>query len=128
MALHKDPRTGIYQYRKTVPEALRPFFGKREFKVTLETRDEGEARIRMLGPAAAYEREAELARSLLKGGPEAQALAMVRRWLDDTGHCPVAEFYAASKKWNLILARLARRPGMAAQRQGRGRRYPYSFL
>jgi hypothetical protein len=35
----KHPKTGIYQLRKVVPEDLRKLFGKREEKVSLQTRD-----------------------------------------------------------------------------------------
>jgi hypothetical protein len=35
----KHPDTGIYYFRRGVPEALRPLVGKREDKVSLETRD-----------------------------------------------------------------------------------------
>jgi hypothetical protein len=38
MSLHQDPRTNIFLFRKVIPEALRPFFGKREFKVSLNER------------------------------------------------------------------------------------------
>ncbi len=44
-APHKDPRTGIYYFRRVIPDDLRPFLGgKREVKVSLGTRDPGEAR------------------------------------------------------------------------------------
>ncbi|WP_328765801.1 DUF6538 domain-containing protein [Devosia aurantiaca] len=38
------PRTGIYQFRKVVPERLRSLIGKREVKVSLGTRDPVTAR------------------------------------------------------------------------------------
>lgn len=40
----KHPKTGIYWFRKAVPERLRPIVGKREEKKTLGTRDASEAR------------------------------------------------------------------------------------
>lgn len=40
------PKTGIYQFRKRVPERLRAFVGKLEEKRSLDTRDPEEARIR----------------------------------------------------------------------------------
>jgi len=41
----RHPKTGIYWYRKRVPDALRSLVGKREEKVTLKTRDPAEAKI-----------------------------------------------------------------------------------
>jgi hypothetical protein len=111
MSLHKDPRTGIFQYHKVVPEALRPFFGKREFKVSLGTRDPAEARSKMHAPAAEYERLADDARRAVGQGWSPIAQAMVTRWLLDTGrddrwllragarlvaYCQVSERFGAS--------------------------------
>ena len=42
----KHPKTGIYQLRKVVPEDLRKFVGKHEEKVSLQTRDPAEAKVR----------------------------------------------------------------------------------
>jgi len=42
----KHPKTGIYQLRKVVPEDLRKFVGKRDEKVSLQTRDPAEAKVR----------------------------------------------------------------------------------
>lgn len=41
----KHPKTGIYQFRKRVPDALRSLIGKREEKISLGTRDPAEAKI-----------------------------------------------------------------------------------
>jgi integrase len=41
----RHPVTGIYWYRKRVPDALRSLVGKREEKVSLKTRDPAEAKI-----------------------------------------------------------------------------------
>jgi hypothetical protein len=41
----RHPVTGIYWYRKRVPDALRSIVGKREEKVSLKTRDPAEAKI-----------------------------------------------------------------------------------
>jgi integrase len=38
------PRTGIYQFRRAVPQRLRPLIGKREVKISLGTRDAAVAR------------------------------------------------------------------------------------
>ena len=41
--LSRSGSTGLWEARKAIPEALRPTFGKREFKAALHTRDENEA-------------------------------------------------------------------------------------
>ncbi|MGO6833399.1 DUF6538 domain-containing protein [Rhizobium ruizarguesonis] len=41
----KHPQTGIYQFRKRVPEKLIPLVGKKEVKISLGTRDPQEAKI-----------------------------------------------------------------------------------
>lgn len=41
--LFKHPKTGIYHFRKAIPEKLRAAAGKREWKVSLGTRDSKEA-------------------------------------------------------------------------------------
>ena len=41
--LFKHPKTGIYHFRKAIPEKLRATAGKREWKVSLGTRDSKEA-------------------------------------------------------------------------------------
>ncbi len=46
------PRTGIYLFRKVVPERLRPLIGKREVKISLGTRDATAARRRHVEIAA----------------------------------------------------------------------------
>ncbi|WP_456763202.1 DUF6538 domain-containing protein [Bradyrhizobium sp. USDA 4011] len=40
----KHPKTGIYQLRKVVPDDLRKLVGKREEKLSLQTRDPAEER------------------------------------------------------------------------------------
>jgi hypothetical protein len=51
----KHPETGIYHYRKGVPEALRALLGKREEKVSLGTRDPRLARVLHAAKAAEVE-------------------------------------------------------------------------
>jgi hypothetical protein len=48
----KHPKTGVYWFRKTVPERLRPAVGRREIKVSLGTKDIREAKLRYPEAAA----------------------------------------------------------------------------
>ncbi len=48
----RHPKTGIYQFRKRVPEDLRQVIGKREEKVTLKTRDPAKAQVEYLRVAS----------------------------------------------------------------------------
>src|SRR5438876_850148 len=81
----KHPKTGIYQLRKVVPEDLRKLVGKREEKVSLQTRDPAEAKRRHAEALA----EIEARWANLRAGPkslterEAHQLAIVAndRWL-----------------------------------------------
>jgi hypothetical protein len=81
----KHPKTGIYQLRKVVPEDLRKLVGKREEKVSLQTRDPVEAKQRFAKALA----ELEARWANLRAGPkslterEAHQLAIVAhdRWL-----------------------------------------------
>ncbi|NJL08780.1 MAG: hypothetical protein HC900_11385, partial [Methylacidiphilales bacterium] len=41
----KHPKTGVYWFRKAVPAHLRKLVGKREEKVSLETKDPGRAKL-----------------------------------------------------------------------------------
>ena len=81
----KHPQTGIYWLRKGVPEALREAVGKREEKVSLQTRDPVEAKQRHAEALA----EVEKRWANLRAGPkslterEAHQLAMAAHdnWL-----------------------------------------------
>ncbi len=77
----KDPRTGIYYFRKVIPSELRAAFGKREYKVSLGTRDPNDARSKMAEPAAAYERLVVHAKQLALGGVTGQARHYLEQWL-----------------------------------------------
>ncbi len=77
-------RNGIYEFRKVIPEALRPIFGKTEFKKSLGTRSLAEARSRMTGPAAEYEKLLANAKQALSGGWSQVARTLVDGWLSDT--------------------------------------------
>lgn len=82
----KHPKTGIYQLRKVVPDDLRKLVGKREEKVSLQTRDPAEAKVRHSKMLA----ELEARWANLRAGPkllterEAHQLAVVsyERWLE----------------------------------------------
>ncbi|MGJ5051143.1 DUF6538 domain-containing protein [Bradyrhizobium oligotrophicum] len=82
----KHPKTGVYQLRKAVPEDLRTLVGKREEKVSLQTRDPAEAKVRHARALA----ELEARWANLRAGPkslterEAHQLAVVAhdRWLE----------------------------------------------
>ncbi|WP_309500898.1 MULTISPECIES: DUF6538 domain-containing protein [Bradyrhizobium] len=82
----KHPKTGIYQLRKAVPDDLRQLVGKREEKVSLQTRDPAEAKVRHAKALA----ELEARWANLRAGPkflterEAHQLAIVSydRWLE----------------------------------------------
>ena len=81
----KHPKTGIYQLRKAVPDDLRKIVGKREEKVSLQTRDPGEAKQRFAKALA----ELEARWANLRKGPkllterEAHQFALVAydQWL-----------------------------------------------
>ncbi|MCK1683799.1 tyrosine-type recombinase/integrase [Bradyrhizobium sp. 147] len=82
----KHPKTGIYQLRKAVPEDLRKLVGKREEKVSLQTRDPAEAKVRHANALA----ELEARWANLRAGPvplterEAHRFATVAhdQWLE----------------------------------------------
>ncbi|GJE34660.1 DUF6538 domain-containing protein [Methylobacterium oxalidis] len=82
----KHPKTGIYWLRKAVPDALRPLVGKREEKLSLNTRDPNEARQRHAEALAEIERRwASLRagpRTLSEREAHAVATAVHDRWLD----------------------------------------------
>lgn len=56
-SLRRHPDSGIFQLRKRVPKWLRRTIGKREIKISLQTRDPMVARIRHLELLARIERE-----------------------------------------------------------------------
>ncbi|WP_373291765.1 DUF6538 domain-containing protein, partial [Bradyrhizobium guangdongense] len=62
----KHPKTGIYQLRRAVPEDLRALVGKREEKVSLQTRDPAEAKQRFAKALA----ELEVRWANLRAGPK----------------------------------------------------------
>ncbi|WP_369528365.1 DUF6538 domain-containing protein [Bradyrhizobium diazoefficiens] len=82
----KHPKSGIYQLRKAVPEDLRKLVGKREEKLSLDTRDPVEAKVRFAKALA----ELEARWANLRAGPkpltEREALQLAAgsydRWLE----------------------------------------------
>ncbi|WP_426266494.1 DUF6538 domain-containing protein [Sphingomonas sp. LHG3443-2] len=54
--IYPDKRTGILQFRRPFPQALRPLCWIGEVKVSLGTRDPAIAKARSVEPAAEYER------------------------------------------------------------------------
>ena len=98
----KHPKTGIYQLRKVVPEDLRKLVGKREEKVSLQTRDPVEAKQRFAKALA----ELEARWANLRAGPkalterEAHQLAIVAhdRWLEQHRDNP-----SQQSSWNTEL-------------------------
>lgn len=98
----KHPKTGIYQLRKAVPEDLRKIVGKREEKVSLQTRDPGEAKQRFAKALA----ELEVRWANLRAGPkplterEAHQLAIAEhdRWIEQYGDNP-----SQQTRWDVRL-------------------------
>nr|WP_242117381.1 site-specific integrase [Sphingomonas sp. JXJ CY 53] len=80
----KDPRTGIFYFRRVVPAALRPFFNgaSTEYKRTLDTRDPDEARQRYHPHAVVYEQKLAAARRALASRQLRSARVMVDDFLD----------------------------------------------
>lgn len=76
----KHPKTGVFYYRKVVPQPLRKTLGRTEFRISLGTKDPRQAKRLYLEKAA--EVEARLAQA--GGGPvtltHKQVLALAGRW------------------------------------------------
>jgi hypothetical protein len=79
----KDPRTGIYHFRRVIPEGLRPYFdeGRVEYKRTLDTRDAAEARERYPAHALVFEQKLAAARRALLNQHLHSATIMVDDYL-----------------------------------------------
>lgn len=80
----KDPRTGIFYFRRVIPAALRPFFdgASSEYKRTLDTRDPDEARQRYHPHAVIYEQKLAAARRAVASRHLRSARVMVDDFLD----------------------------------------------
>lgn len=98
----KHPKTGIYQLRRAVPEDLRALVGKREEKVSLQTRDPTEAKQRFAKALA----ELELRWANLRAGPkplterEAHHLALAEH---DTWLRAYSDNPSQQTKWDVRL-------------------------
>ena len=79
----KDPRTGIYYFRRIVPGALRTHFdgGRTEYKRSLETRDPNEAKDRYPAQAVIYDLKLKSARRAVLNDHIAGARNMVDAFL-----------------------------------------------
>jgi integrase len=79
----KDPRTGIFYFRRVIPAPLRPFFdgATSEYKRTLDTRDPDEARQRYHPHAVAYDQKLASAKRALASGHLQSARVMVDEYL-----------------------------------------------
>ena len=105
----KHPKTGIYQLRKVVPDDLRKLIGKREEKLSLQTRDPAEAKVRHAKALA----ELEARWANLRTGPkslterEAHELAIVAhdRWLEQHRDNPSQQAF-----WDIELGERAFAP------------------
>ncbi|OCC02388.1 hypothetical protein BA190_23985 [Labrys sp. WJW] len=94
----KHPKTGVYYFRKAVPDDLRALVGRREEKRTLRTKDPREARERFTKVAAEVASEWMRLRSNPQptGLSRRDALALAGRWYlwftsafeEEPGSCP----------------------------------------
>jgi integrase len=78
----KHPKTGVYYFRKAVPDALRAALGRAEKKQSLQTKDPAEARLRFSVVAAEVEREWALLRAAPEDLTREQLHALAGRWYD----------------------------------------------
>lgn len=81
----REPKTGVYYCRVGVPESLRPIIGKREFKISLRTKDPAEARIRFTEEFSKVQTRIENAKRQLNGQPPLQpkdVTILLDRWLE----------------------------------------------
>ncbi|WP_425504957.1 DUF6538 domain-containing protein [Rhizobium indicum] len=87
----RNHATGIYQFRKRVPEHLIPLLGKREEKVSLGTRDPQEAKIAHARILARTGQVAAVGRGSSFPFPEA-GCRHVRGRSVDQGQCPLKDY------------------------------------
>lgn len=108
----KCPKTGTYYYRRGIPDALRPLLGKREWKVSLRTKDFTEARVLFSAEAARCEAVFASARAQLEGRillQPADAPRLADKWatkvIAEWSHSPAALslFIASSEDYDVPL-------------------------
>ena len=66
----KHPQSGVFYFRREVPADIRTVIGKREWKVSLKTRNLSEARPRFASESVACEEAFALAREQAAGRPK----------------------------------------------------------
>jgi len=79
----KHPDNGIYYFRREVPQDIRPIIGKREWKVSLKSRDLATVRARFAAESARCEEIFLAAREQLAGRPRvlsSDAPKLADRW------------------------------------------------
>lgn len=107
----KHPKTGTYYYRRGVPLDLRPLIGKREWKVSLQTKDFAEARVRHSAEAAKCEELFAAARDQLAGRPRllaSDAPKLADRW----ARAVLAEWEADPEAVTGFLAHVGEEAGL----------------
>ena len=96
--LKRHPKSGTYYFRRAVPDDIRQVIGKREFKVTLGTKDVGEAKRKAHEVALDVERRIEQARRIGSGEDfqlsqaDAEEIAgrALRQWLQEDAENRIA--------------------------------------
>ncbi|MGO7438269.1 DUF6538 domain-containing protein [Rhizobium ruizarguesonis] len=113
----KHPKTGIYQFRKRVPDRLQALLGKKEEKVTLGTRDLAEAKVLHARIAAEIEERWHLLSAGTQALSEKQAVGVageiyrdfVAQYEDNPSNLSLTEIlfvsaYAKGKKPKIMIA------------------------
>lgn len=101
----KHPQSGIYYFRREVPEDIRSSIGRREWKVSLKTRDLSLARPRFASESARCEDVFAAAREQLAGRPRllaADAPRLADRWASSV----MESWNTDPEQLNLYLARI----------------------
>jgi hypothetical protein len=76
----KHPKSGVYYFRKVVPERLRPIVGRREIKVSLNTKSLRDAKLRYPEAAAWADRMLQQAQGGMIRLTNKQILALAAEW------------------------------------------------
>lgn len=78
----KHRRSGVYYFRKVVPQDLRALLGRTEVMSSLGTKDPAEAKIRHALRAAEVDREWRRLRTPSRSLSQKEAIALIGRWYD----------------------------------------------